>query len=60
MKFHLFAYIPEEFQYSQRIPIKEGNKTCSGVSQAIILLLPYFDEGEAFPLYFAKFATFDI
>ena len=58
MKFHLFAYIPEEFQYSQRIPIKEGNKTCSGVSQAIILLLPYFDEGGGISTLFCQICNF--
>ena len=58
MKFHLFAYIPEEFQYSQRIPIKEGNKTCSGVSQAIILLLPYFDEVGGISTLFCQICNF--
>ena len=58
MKFHLFAYIPEEFQYSQRIPIKEGNKTCSGVSKAIILLLPYFDEAGGISTLFCQICNF--
>ena len=35
------AYVSEEFQYSQRISIKGGNKTCIRFSKAIILLGPF-------------------
>ena len=35
------TYVSEEFQYSQRISIKGGNKTCIRFSKAIILLGPF-------------------
>ena len=36
MKIDFGAYVSEEFQYSQRISIKGGNKTCIRFSEAII------------------------